>query len=494
MYQQLVDFHQQHGHCRIPASWQENKSLAKWVFRQRHAELTMSPERKKQLDAIGFLWKKDLEELDQAVWNRKYAQLQAFVAEHGHFQVPIGNAAFRTLRIWVDAQRKNQDLISARRKEQLDAIGFPWKEDISQSVQQAWQAMYQKLVDFHATHGHSRVPSKWKQDPGLAGWVSRQRSREKKLPAKNKALLNKLDFPWHSKIKSSKNKKWTEMFEQLQLFHQQKGHCRVPDQYEENPGLGKWVSWQRKREWEGKLPSNYKQLLNTLGFTWKTDIERENRLRWERLFIRLKRFRQKNGHCRVPENWPKDKELAIWVGMLRQNEKQLSFDWRFRLKEVGFAWQIDLKEEREEIWEQMFQQLLVFQQEHGHNRITINHPNQKLFRWVAKQRRIQHKLPAHRLEKLNSIQFSWTADTMKNKNQKWQDKFDQLVAFKQRFGHCQVPDQWPENKSLANWVSFQRQQAKKGSLPPDRMEKLTAIGFVFNPLIPKDKVADKAAR
>ncbi|MBD0258010.1 MAG: helicase associated domain-containing protein, partial [Cytophagales bacterium] len=55
--------------------------------------------------------------------------------------------------------------------------------------------------------------------------------------------------------------------------------------------------------------------------------------------------------------------------------------------------------------------------------------------------------------------------------------YSQLLAFRERFGHCRVPDRWPENVKLANWVSHQRRKADK--LPPGRREKLEQIGF-FN--------------
>lgn len=33
-----------------------------------------------------------------------------------------------------------------------------------------WEEMYQRLVDFHRTHGHSNVPNRYESDPQLGSW------------------------------------------------------------------------------------------------------------------------------------------------------------------------------------------------------------------------------------------------------------------------------------------------------------------------------------
>lgn len=54
----------------------------------------------------------------------------------------------------------------------------------------------------------------------------------------------------------------------------------------------------------------------------------------------------------------------------------------------------------------------------------------------------------------------------KKKNQKrtkitkfdinWDAKYSELLLFRERFGHCNVPQYWSENKSLGGWVIRQR--------------------------------------
>ena len=53
----LEEFKQREGHCRVPGKHVEGAfNLGNWVNKQRRARKTMSAERKKRLDVIGFVW------------------------------------------------------------------------------------------------------------------------------------------------------------------------------------------------------------------------------------------------------------------------------------------------------------------------------------------------------------------------------------------------------------------------------------------------------
>ncbi|GFH44504.1 hypothetical protein CTEN210_00978 [Chaetoceros tenuissimus] len=59
----------------------------------------------------------------------------------------------------------------------------------------------------------------------------------------------------------------------------------------------------------------------------------------------------------------------------------------------------------------------------------------------------------------------------------WLDKFQQLVEYKSKYGHCNVPSKHEENQSLGNWVSATRSQYKHSSLSKERINMLNDIGF-----------------
>lgn len=64
-------------------------------------------------------------------------------------------------------------------------------------------------------------------------------------------------------------------------------------------------------------------------------------------------------------------------------------------------------------------------------------------------------------------------------------RYAELLEYKAEKGNCKVPQHYKPNKALGKWVAKQREQYKrlhKGQhsfLTPYRVEKLTAVGFVW---------------
>ena len=56
-------------------------------------------------------------------------------------------------------------------------------------------------------------------------------------------------------------------------------------------------------------------------------------------------------------------------------------------------------------------------------------------------------------------------------------KFNLLVKFKEREGHCRVPQKHVEDgENLGKWLSQQKQVHGKGELYPERYDKLKELG------------------
>ncbi|MGI8967035.1 MAG: helicase associated domain-containing protein, partial [Limisphaerales bacterium] len=82
---------------------------------------------------------------------------------------------------------------------------------------------------------------------------------------------------------------------------------------------------------------------------------------------------------------------------------------------------------------------------------------------------------------LKALRDSITTACIEALGDNWDERFGELQAFKQRYGHCDVPDKWAENRGLSGWVSWQRQLRKKSQLNEDRIQQLEGIGFTWNP-------------
>ena len=112
---------------------------------------------------------------------------------------------------------------------------------------------------------------------------------------------------------SVREKNWQMMYERLIKFKTCNNHCNVPSRYVEDPKLGNWVSTQRKcyknvmMEKQPSISQSHVNLLNIIGFVWvappcsgrKYDDEK-----WLQNFEQLKKFKNKYGHCSVPQRFP----------------------------------------------------------------------------------------------------------------------------------------------------------------------------------------------
>ncbi len=68
----------------------------------------------------------------------------------------------------------------------------------------------------------------------------------------------------------------------------------------------------------------------------------------------------------------------------------------------------------------------------------------------------------------------------------WTEKFEELMEFRASHGHCNVPNFFPENITLAQWVKRQRYQYKlklenkRSTMSDERAQALEDLGFVWD--------------
>lgn len=259
-YGQLLKFKSHHGDCCVPYRYEPNPQLGVWIRGQRnnYSKGKLSADRIARLNAIGFEWD------SLAVWwELSFSKLLSFKANNGHCRIPARYEADPELSGWVSNQRKLylKGKISADRVERLESVGFEWDP-----LNADWEFNFSKLALFKSQFGHCRVPRRYKADSQLARWVEVQRvlNSKGKLTPERESKLKFLGFEM-----DPVGIKWELSFSKLTDFKSQYGHCRVPQQYEPDPQLGKWVSHQRGFYSKGKLPIERIAKLEALGFEWK---------------------------------------------------------------------------------------------------------------------------------------------------------------------------------------------------------------------------------
>jgi Helicase associated domain len=461
-FKALVAFQARHGHCSVPRSYPENPQLSTWVNTQRtlNKRSRLSPDRVERLTKLGFVFK-----AHEEAWEEMFETLAKFKARCGHCDVPAAYPKNPQLGSWLDAQRqaRRRGTLTQSRTERLTALGVAW--DL---VSAFWEQRFQELMTFKAREGHCHVSSAYPENPPLGIWLNNQRSQQKKGRLSHDYLdrLTALGVDW-----TPNEGAWERRFRELELFKAREGHGNIPQDYPENPQLGSWLSNQRQFKRRGTLSQDRINRLEGLGVVWDTlDTA------WEKRFRELAAFKAREGHCNVPQSYPDNPQLGRWLSKQRglKGEGTLLPDRIDRLERLGVIWDpLDVS------WEERFQDLIAFNAREGHSNVPMGYsPNPQLAVWLGRQRRDKKrgKLTQDRVARLKALGVTWEP-----RDTSWEKRFRSLAAFKRRFGHCRLPQDKPEDLELARWLSKQRQRKAQGTLLQERIERLEALGIVWEP-------------
>ena len=202
------------------------------------------------------------------------------------------------------------------RRQRLEALpGWSW--DV---LSDQWEEGFSYLKAVFRTRGSLPSASSYKTEDGyrLGQWVTVQRSTKDTMDLDRRQRLEALPgWSW-----DALSDKWEEGFSHLKEFSEREGHCRVPITYKTDDGyrLGSWVNNQR--ETKDKMDPDRRQRLEALpGWSWDVFSDK-----WEEGFSHLKEFSEREGHCRVPDNYKTDDDyrLGQWVKLQRSTKDEMS--------------------------------------------------------------------------------------------------------------------------------------------------------------------------
>jgi hypothetical protein len=182
----------------------------------------------------------------------------------------------------------------------------------------------------------------------------------------------------------------------------------------------------------GRLSEDRIGRLDELGFVWSLRDD------WEKHYEELKEYKNETGHCNVPARFSKNRRLGIWVSAQRQQSKALQ-----------------------------------------QNSEPMTHGSARLSQ--------------ERIDLLDNLGFTWTIRSRDSLGESWNQRLQDLKAYKAAYGNCLVPSRYPPNPELGVWVGTQRTQyrlylkAKQGfdlgggytAMTEDRIQLLEEIGFIW---------------
>jgi hypothetical protein len=196
-FQQLREFSQTNGHCRVPDGvvTRLGGRLNLWIQNRRTEREAMSEDRRRRLEGlVGWSW-----DAKEDAWEQSFQRLKEFSDLEGHCLVPadLVTREGACVRRWVVKQRINRGVMREDRRRRLEGLkGWTWDP-----YAEAWENGFDHLRDYADSVGDCLVPQTWKSADGfnLGGWVGVQRSNKDAMPPERRARLESLKG-WQWKV------------------------------------------------------------------------------------------------------------------------------------------------------------------------------------------------------------------------------------------------------------------------------------------------------
>ena len=252
------------------------------------------------------------------------------------------------------------------------------------------------------------------------------------------------------KILEGTSSRWFDRFGLFKRWIDLNGHCMIAttDLFENLP-LGAWVSHQRAEHNVGRLQQSRIQLFEEIeGWDWDAFDAK-----WKYAFDLLVEYEKQFGHSEPPYTAKyKGFELGNWVSNQRTMRRSREYrEDRANLLESLTTWSW------EDRWTRSYKLLQRYCDEFGSSFVPYVYKFDRfeLGVWVSNQRMAysRNKLSEEQIKLLSTLpSWSWNP-----RRDDWLKRYNALLAFSEREGHCQVPMNHLEGEiSLQRWMNKNR--------------------------------------
>ncbi|MFV8142074.1 Helicase associated domain protein [Mycolicibacterium senegalense] len=276
-YEHLTNYVEDHENARVPLGFvtKDGFPLGLWVRGNRNRRRQLADDQVAKLTELpGWAWN-----AHDAAWADAFERLQAFTAEHGHANVPVGHQSPDgfALATWVAAQRSDerQGILPENRRDTLTAAGFSFTP-MTDRRNERITAGLDALTAFHREHGHSSPSQNHITADGFrlgsfCHSVRRRYFAGALTEYEVSALQAQPGWVW-----DVLEARWQAGLGELAQFHESFGHVHVPRSYVSPSGepLGKWLHNQRYASRTNTLAAHRRSAMEALDPQWDKPLAR----------------------------------------------------------------------------------------------------------------------------------------------------------------------------------------------------------------------------
>lgn len=481
-YMELLNYKLKNGHSNVPKQYHAS-SLAQWVSRQRYLnkKQKLSQEQIEKLNLLDFQWGDLKTDFQKKIWLKSFEKLKEVYTTNGNSTV-TKSYHDKQLATWVLQQRHRRKKGNLKQEfiDLLDSLKFDWNPESKGGSpdDEQWFEMLKQLEAYKIKFGNCNVSQLNVKYKKLGRWLNDQRLRysKEKLFKHRKELLNDIGVVWNINEFD-----WEVKFNDLKKYFNQHGHFDVNQSDNDYKGLYNWLYKIKKNG----IPEEKKKLFDDIGFEF-IDNKRSN---WFDMFSQLAKFKETNGHTNIPIKYSPNQELAKWVlaQKVLHRKNELDKDKLDILNAIGFQWTKEhvvyntiINARNPKNWHEMFEKLKNYKLENGNFDVPKKYPKDQDFSvWLYYQKQLNrdNKLSEEKTKAFSEIEFEFPKPMENQLN--WDERFEELLQFQKKNGHCRIPVRYKENQQLATWVRTQRRGFTEGTIDPDKKRKLESVGFIW---------------
>ena len=517
MYREAEKYYKENGNLLVPKKYRSKDTdlpLGLWVITQRRvyrgmSNGTLTPERIEKLNKLDMVW----EEKSERLWEEGYRHAAAYYQEHGNLEVIavyICEDGYR-LGIWISNQRSRKKGKGGRRPtdeqiKRLEQIGMIWSQ-----VDNAFEQGYLAAREYKEEHGDLWAPASYVTPDGfrLGNWLMSKRQAyfqktSTQLTEEQRKRLEDLGFVWDNRHEVS----WEEHYQETARYVAEHGDLDVRHDYRPNGKcIYRWLSNQRDRMIQGKLPDDKRKRLEALNPAWENWLKDHplTERNWDEMSFEYGypyavAYEKSNGNLRVPRDYKAEDgfPLGQWMKAMRAakvgtHKKPLTAKQIHQLEALGMFWN-----KNDELWENNYETLRQYAAEHGNLNMPQSYQNStgaRIYLWLTKSVKQMEAgtLSEDKQKKLQALGSLWTewlkshSSSVPKYSFSYESGFPYAKAYFSRYGHLRVPKEFSteDGYPLGKWI-FAMRDAKEHwhnrSLTDDQIAELESIGMYWSRL------------
>lgn len=167
---------------------------------------------------------------------------------------------------------------------------------------------------------------------------------------------------------------------------------------------------------------------------------------------------------------------------VKLGEKGTLFALEEPLRRCGPLFRL-LEESMEQEWDRFYEEAQAYAAEHGNldvQRGEATESGRMLGRWLERQRqdRAAGRLSAERIAQMDALNFDWKQPL----GQSWERGYVAAAKYRAQHRDLLVPVRYvdADGFALGEWIVYNRQRYIGGNLSAERVERLAALGMVWN--------------